>query len=155
MAALQPPSFFQTTTVTPLQGEDKEANPQTVPPPQTLQDELTRLKQENESLREQVGGLQRKPPIASKLQPSPQQDFLHPSSSPQISTLTSNLLHVEECLQSKVKVYECEREKASMRVLELERALMVQKLEFHERLKTLNTEHEAEIVKVRLRPYSY
>ena len=83
------------------------------------------------------------------LHPNQQQPLLHLTS--HVPILTSDLLHVEECLQSRVKLLEGEKKSASLQILELEEALMLQKKEFHEQTERLTALHEEILCKVRQR----
>ena len=67
---------------------------------------------------------------------------------PPPAPLTSDLLHVEEQLQSRVRMLEGEKRQTSLHVLELEKALASQKKQFHTAMETLRGEHEVAMCKV-------
>lgn len=62
--------------------------------------------------------------------------------------LTSDLLHVEECLQSRVRLLEREKKQGSLQLLELEKSLAEQKRQYHTLMETLRKEHEEAMYKV-------
>jgi hypothetical protein len=66
----------------------------------------------------------------------------------QLPPLTSDLLHVEERLQSRVRMLEGEKREASLQVLELEKALAQQKKQCHVLMETIRKEHEEAMYKV-------
>ena len=67
---------------------------------------------------------------------------------PPPASLTSDLLHVEEQLQSRVRMLEGEKRQASLQALQLEKALASQKKQFHAAMETLRGEHEVAMCKV-------
>ncbi len=67
---------------------------------------------------------------------------------PHLPPLTSDLFHVENCLQSRVKLLEKERKEAGLHVLQLEKTLALQKEKFHTLMETLRAEHEEAMYKV-------
>lgn len=85
------------------------------------------------------------PPVPS---PSQQQLPLLLTPSSRVPPLTSELLHVEECLQSRVKVLEVEKKDASLNILQLEKTLLEQKKEFHKEKESLFEQHRDAICKV-------
>ena len=80
-----------------------------------------------------------------------QQPPLHllPTSSREMPPLTSDLLHVEQCLQSKVKILEGEKKEAYQNILQLENAILEQKKNFSKEKESLLEENRSVIGKVK------
>lgn len=70
------------------------------------------------------------------------------TSSSSVPPLTSELLRVEECLQSRVKVLDGEKKELSQNILQLENALLEQKKEFRKEKESLFEENRDAICKV-------
>lgn len=64
--------------------------------------------------------------------------------------LTSDPLHVEEHLQSRLRVLENEKKETSLQVLELEKTLVLHRKEFHKQVESLKVQHEEAMCKVSL-----
>ena len=58
-----------------------------------------------------------------------------------VPSLTSDLLHIEECLQSRVKLLETEKRDISLNVLQLEKNLFEQKKRFNEERESLQEDY--------------